>query len=218
MAEFTWSYSSLKQYQNCPKQYHHIRVLRDYKSKETEATIYGKAVHEALELYVKDGQPLAKNYLRFKPIVDKLIDIPGTKYPEYEMALTYNKEPCEFDAEHRWVRGIVDLLIVDGDYAFIVDYKTGSNKYPDPKQLRLMALMAFTHFPDIKKVKAALLFVMHNSIITEEYVRRDMDKSWAVFEQPLKRLESSYDNDKWEPNPTPLCKWCPVKTCEFNKS
>ena len=59
---------------------------------------------------------------------------------------------------------------------------------------------------------------MHNSIITEEYVRRDMDKSWAVFEQPLKRLESSYDNDKWEPNPTPLCKWCPVKTCEFNKS
>jgi len=218
MAEFTWSYSSLKQYQNCPKQYHEIRVLKNYTVKETEAIIYGKAVHEALELYVKENKPLAKNYERFKPIIDTLISIPGDKYPEYEMALTYNKEPCDFDSDDRWVRGIADLVIVDGSHAFIVDYKTGSNKYPDPKQLRLMALMLFTHFPDVQKIKAGLLFVMHNSIITEEYVRRDMDKSWAVFEQPLKRLESSYDNDKWEPNPTPLCKWCPVKTCEFNKS
>ena len=60
MAEFTWSYSSLKQYQNCPKQYHEIRVLKNYTVKETEAIIYGKAVHEALELYVKENKPLAK--------------------------------------------------------------------------------------------------------------------------------------------------------------
>jgi len=218
MADFTWSYSSLKQYQNCPKQYHEIRILKNYKVKETEAIIYGKAVHEALEFYVKDNKPLPKNYERFKPMVDKLISIPGDKYPEYEMALTYNKEPCAFDNPDRWVRGIADLVIVDGSHAFIVDYKTGSNKYPDPKQLRLMALMLFTHFPDVQKIKAGLLFVMHNSFITEEYLRKDMDKSWAMFEQPLKRLETSYDNDKWQANPTPLCKWCPVESCDFNRS
>jgi hypothetical protein len=218
MANFTWSYSSLKQYQNCPKQYHEIRILKNYKVKETEAIIYGKAVHEALEFYVRDNKPLPKNYERFKPMVDKLISIPGDKYPEYEMALTYNKEPCAFDNPDRWVRGIADLVIVDGSHAFIVDYKTGSNKYPDPKQLRLMALMLFTHFPDIQKIKAGLLFVMHNSFITEEYLRKDMDKSWAMFEQPLKRLETSYDNDKWQANPTPLCKWCPVESCDFNRS
>lgn len=218
MAEFTWSYSSLKQYQNCPKQYYHIRVLQDYQSKETEATIYGKAVHEALELYVKEGQPLAKNYERFKPIVDTLLSIEGDKHTEYEMALTYSKEPCDFESKDRWVRGIADLIIVDGSHAFIIDYKTGSNKYPDPKQLRLMSLMAFTHFPDVQKIKAGLLFVMHNSFITEEYLRKDIDKSWNMFEQPLKRLETSYDNDVWQANPTPLCKWCPVKSCDFNKS
>jgi hypothetical protein len=218
MAEFTWSYSSLKQYQNCPKQYHEIRVLKNYTVKETEAIIYGKAVHEALELYVKENKPLAKNYERFKPIIDTLINIPGDKYPEYEMALTYNKEPCDFDSDDRWVRGIADLVIVDGSHAFIVDYKTGSNKYPDPKQLRLMALMLFTHFPDVQKIKAGLLFVMHNSFITEEYLRKDMDKSWAMFEQPLKRLETSYDNNVWQANPTPLCKWCAVESCDFNKS
>jgi hypothetical protein len=218
MAVFTWSYSSLKEYQNCPKKYHEIRVLKNYTVKETEQMRYGTEVHKALEDYVRDGVELAKNYQRFKPFVDKLISIPGEKYCEYEMALTYNREPCDFKSEDRWVRGIADLVIVDGDYAFIVDYKTGSNKYPDPKQLRLMALMLFTYFPDVQKIKAGLLFVMKNSFVSEEYLRKDMDKSWAMFEQPLKRLESSYDNDKWQANPTPLCKWCPVQSCEFNRS
>ena len=218
MAVFTWSYSSLKEYQNCPKKYHEIRVLKNYTVKETEQMRYGTEVHKALEDYVRDGVELAKNYQRFKPFVDKLISIPGEKYCEYEMALTYNREPCDFKSEDRWVRGIADLVIVDGDYAFIIDYKTGSNKYPDPKQLRLMALMLFTYFPDVKKIKAGLLFVMHNSFVSEEYLRKDMDKSWAMFEQPLKRLETSYDNDKWQANPTPLCKWCPVQSCEFNRS
>ena len=218
MAEYTWSYSALKQYTNCPKQYQEMRVLKNYTVKETEAIIYGKAVHEALELYVKDGKPLPKNYLRFKPMVDTLINIKGDKYPEYEMALTHSKEPCDFHSEDRWVRGIADLVIVDGDTAYVVDYKTGSNRYPDPKQLRLMSLMMFTHFPDIQRVKGGLLFVMKNSFITEEYLRKDMDKSWGMFEQSLKRLDTSYENDTWQANPTPLCKWCSVVSCDFNKT
>ena len=217
MADFTWSYSSLKEYHQCPRKYHEIRVLKNYSTKDTQATIYGKEVHKALEDYVRDGVELAKNYQRFKPFVDKLLAIPGEKYCEYEMALSHNKEPCDFKSEDRWVRGIVDLLIVDGTHAFIIDYKTGSNKYPDPKQLRLMALMTFTHFPDVQKIKAGLLFVMHNSFISEEYLRKDMDKSWSMFEQPLKRLEMSYDTNKWMPVSTPLCGWCPVESCEFHK-
>ena len=216
MTDFTWSYSSLKQYQNCPKQYQEIKVLKNYTVKESEAMIYGKEVHTALEEYVRDNKPLVKNYQRFKGMVDSLVNIKGDKYVEYEMALRFDKTPCDFHDKDRWVRGIADLVIVDGDCAFIVDYKTGSKKYPDPKQLRLMSLMAFTHFPDIQKIKAGLLFVMHNAFVTEEYHRRDMDKSWGMFEQPLKRLENSYETDVWQPNPTPLCGWCSVDSCEFN--
>jgi hypothetical protein len=115
------------------------------------------------------------------------------------------------------VRGIVDLLIVDEDYAFIVDYKTGSNKYPDPKQLKLMALMTFAHFPEVQHIKAGLLFVMHDSFMTEEYKRSDIDKLWNSFHGDLERLKFSYETDAWMPNPTPLCGWCPVKECEYHK-
>jgi CRISPR/Cas system-associated exonuclease Cas4 (RecB family) len=217
MAQYTWSYSALKEYENCPKKYYEIRVAQNYTVIPSEQMIYGTEVHKALEDYVKDGKELAVNYLRFKPAADALIDIPGEKYPEYEMALSRDKTPCDFADSNRWVRGIVDLLIVDGDYAFIVDYKTGSSKYPDPKQLRLMSLMTFAHFPNVNKIKAGLLFVMHGSFVTEEYTRDELDKSWAKFDGPLGRLDNSYDNNVWPPNPTPLCKYCPVKSCDFNR-
>jgi CRISPR/Cas system-associated exonuclease Cas4 (RecB family) len=214
---FTWSFSSLKEYINCPRQYQELKVLKRYEKKATEQMLYGTVVHKACEDYVAEGKPLEKNYLRFKPVLDSLIAIPGTKYPEYQMALTPDKQPCKFGDVGRWVRGIVDLLIVDGDQAFIVDYKTGSNRYPDPKQLKLMALMTFAHFPEVNRIKAGLLFVMHESFMDEEYTRDQMPKLWKYFESDLERLNHSYENDVWQANPTPLCGWCPVKSCEFHK-
>jgi len=214
---FTWSFSSLKEYVNCPRQYQELKVLKRYEKKATEQMLYGTVVHKACEDYVAEGKPLEKNYQRFKPVLDSLVEIPGTKYPEYEMALTPDKQPCAFNDDGRWVRGIVDLLIVDDDHAFIVDYKTGSNRYPDPKQLKLMALMTFAHFPKVKVIKAGLLFVMHESFMSEEYTRDQIPKLWNYFSTDLERLKISYENNIWNPNPTPLCGWCPVKTCEFHK-
>jgi CRISPR/Cas system-associated exonuclease Cas4 (RecB family) len=215
--KFTWSYSALKEYLNCPRQYHEIKVLKNYVKEETDNMRYGKEVHKALEDYVKEGKSLVKNYKRFQPMLDTLLDIEGVKYPEHELALTFDRSPCDFNSKDRWVRGIIDLLIVDGDTAYIVDYKTGSNKYPDPKQLKLMALLTFTHFPEVKKIKAGLLFVMHDSFMPEEYNRDGIDKLWLYFLGDLKRLELSFDNDLWIANPTGLCGWCPVKKCEFHK-
>lgn len=218
MADFTWSYSALKEYENCPKKYYEIRVAQNYTVIPSEKMIYGTEVHKALEDYVRDGVELAKNYQRFKSVVDELIAIPGTKYAEYEMALDKDKKPCEFSDPKRWVRGIVDLLIVDGDTAYVVDYKTGSNRYPDPKQLRLMSLMTFAHFPEVQKVKGGLLFVMHGSFIPETYLRIDIDKSWEKFSSSLQRLDNSLETNTWPANSTPLCRFCPVKSCDFNRT
>lgn len=214
---YTWSYSALKEYTNCPKQYQEIKVLKRVSKKTTTQMTYGTEVHKALEDYVRDDTPLLKNYERFKPVLDALVNIEGVKYPEYRMALDRNKEPCEFDDPNRWVRGIVDLLIVDGDTAHIVDYKTGSNKYPDAKQLKLMAIMAYAHFPELKYIRAGLLFVMHNSFMPESYERSDIDSLWKYFTPDLERLTVSYENDTWMANPTPLCGWCPVSECEYHK-
>jgi CRISPR/Cas system-associated exonuclease Cas4 (RecB family) len=217
MATVKWSFSGLKQYLNCPRQYHEVKVLRNFEIKETEQIRYGKEVHTALEDYVRDGTPLAKNYQRFAKFVDPLIEVPGDKYPEFEMALDRDRKPCAFDNPDYWVRGIADLVIVNNDTAFIVDYKTGSARYPDPKQLKLMALMIFTFFPQVNRIKGALFFIAHDAMVFDAYDREDIPKLWAVFDPLIIRLNAAYQNNLWPANPTPLCGWCPVKVCEFHK-
>lgn len=217
MEPIKWSYSGLKDYVNCPRQYHEVKVLKRFTKTPTKQMLYGTEVHSALEHYVKDGTPLAKNYQKFQKQLDPLRDMEGIKFPEHRMALTADKQPCSFGSPDYWVRGIADLLVVDGSQGFIVDYKTGNNKYPDLKQLQLMALLMFAHFPQVNHVKGGLLFVMHETFITSEYAKDDEDKLWRDFDPDLERLKISYEKDQWQPNPTPLCGWCPVSTCEFRR-
>jgi hypothetical protein len=183
----------------------------------TEQILYGNQVHKALENYIKDDVPLAENYKRFQNLMDALKEIPGDFHPELRMALNYDKQACKWSAEDCWARGIVDFLVISDGEAYIVDYKTGSNKYPDVKQLKLMALMVFAHYPEVQSIKAGLAFVMHNSFITEDYTRDQIDDLWNSFLPDLARLTHSYENDAWQANPTKLCPWCPVKSCEHFK-
>lgn len=212
-----WSYSGLKDYVNCPRQYYEVKVAKNFTKRPTQQMLYGTAVHKALEDYVGEGKPLEKNYERYQPMLDALLTIEGERLPEYRMAINTELEPCTWGAEDYWVRGIVDLLVLGGDTAYIVDYKTGSAKYPDVNQLKLMSLMTYAHFPNVEHIKAGLLFVAHNTFINEVYHRDQSEDLWKDFLPDLERLKLSYDNDKWPENPTPLCGWCPVTSCQFHK-
>ena len=46
------SYSGIKDYEGCPRRYHEVKILKKFKSKDTEATMYGTAVHKAFEDYI----------------------------------------------------------------------------------------------------------------------------------------------------------------------
>jgi hypothetical protein len=53
---FTWSFSALKEYVNCPRQYHEVKVLKRYEKKVTQQMTYGTEVHKACEDYVGQGR------------------------------------------------------------------------------------------------------------------------------------------------------------------
>ena len=52
MKQIQWSYSGLKDYVNCPRQYHEVKVLKRFTKKPTQQMLYGTEVHTALENYV----------------------------------------------------------------------------------------------------------------------------------------------------------------------
>ena len=218
MKKPAWSHSSLKDFEGCQRRYQEVKVLKNYPFTETEATRYGNQVHEALEMYVKEGTPIPTQYAQFQPVVDALLNKSGHKLAEYEMALTSDLLPTSWKADNVWVRGIADLLIVDDENltAWVADYKTGNNKYPDRDQLVLMSIMVFAHFPHIRRVNSALLFLVKNDFVKMTMTSDEAKKHWWGYRERYARLEASFANDVWNPNQTPLCGWCPVKTCEFN--
>ena len=218
MAKISWSYSSLKTFQQCPKKYYHLKVAKDFKDQDSTATIYGKEVHKAAEEYIRDGTPIPAKFKYIEETIEALNKIPGEKYCELQMGLTVNLEPTEFLADDTWWRGIVDLLIVNGEEAYVVDYKTSKNaKYADTKQLDLVAAALFTHFPQLITIKSALMFV-----ISKDFIKKDHESMFRTayiehFNFDLMRIETAMKTNVWNAVSSPLCPYCPVKTCHNYK-
>jgi len=218
MPTVTWSHSSLKDYEGCARRYHEVKVLKNFPFVENEATRYGTQFHKAAEDYIKDGTPIPPQFLFAKDMLDALIAKPGRKLCEQQMALTANLKPCDWKSKDVWVRGIADLLILDDDNltAWVVDYKTGNNKYPDREQLKLMSIMVFAHHPHIRKINSALLFVVKDDMVKISMTYDQAEGEWWQYRQRVARIEQAHDTDVWNPKPSPLCPWCPVKTCEHH--
>jgi len=170
-------------------------------------------------LHIRDGVPIPEKYSFLTPVLDVLKAIPGEKHCEYKMGLTADLEPCDFfDKANVWYRGIADLIIIDGGLAHIIDYKTGkSAQYADTKQLELMALCVFKHFPQVERVKAGLAFVVCEEFVKAKYAKDEAPQKWITWLQETNKLEAAHTNDVWNAKPNFTCrKFCPVKDCEHN--
>ena len=217
--KYTWSYSSINLFQQSPQKYYRLRIKKDIVEPPQEHLLYGTAVHAAAEEYVRDGTPIPAKYAFIKEQLDALVKIKGAKYCEYEMGLNKNLQPCGFKAEDVWWRGIADLIIINGSKCFLVDYKTSkSSKYADTKQLELLSLAIFKHFPQVKKIKAGLLFLVVNDFVTREYENDEgKGKAWLQWLDATHTLETCMAVDVWNAKPNFTCKnFCPVIDCIHN--
>ena len=210
-----WSYSSIKTFDQCAKKYFHLKVVKDVKDEPGEAADYGTAVHEAAELFIKHGTPIPEKFAFMRPIVEPLAKKKGTKATEIKLGVTSDMKPCGFFDKNVWYRGIADLLILNGSEAWLIDYKTGKNaKYADMKQLDLLAGAIFIHYPEVETIKSALLYVVSQDMPRKIHHRQHLPTYMGVFDTQLDQLEAAMEHGVWNANPSGLCGWCPVETCE----
>tara|TARA_R110002096_G_scaffold237228_2_gene427969 strand:+ start:2064 stop:2729 length:666 start_codon:yes stop_codon:yes gene_type:complete len=216
----SWSYSRIKAFEQCPKQFYHLKVAKDYSEPVTSAMSYGTAFHRAAEEYVRDNKSLPDKFSYAQGGLDSLKAKPGDKLCEIKMGLTEDLDPCKFFDKNVWWRGIADLIILDGPLAWVVDYKTGkSARYADKGQLELMALAVFKHFPDVDTIKAGLVFFVARSLIKDTYTRDMMPVLWDKWLGNYKLMEAAHDSDTWNARPSGLCKrHCVVLECVHNGS
>jgi hypothetical protein len=216
-----WSYSSIKTFAQCPKKYYHLKVAKDVTDKPNAAALYGEQAHKAAEDYVAKGTPIEPKFHPMKAIAEVLNAMPGEKFPEMRMGIKKvdgGYEPSSFTAPDVWWRGIADLVIINGEKAKLVDYKTGKNaKYADVKQLDLMAGALFVLRPELKVVKSALAFVVSNDFISKNHTADLRDSYLGVFDKDLDALETAHQSGVWNARSSGLCGYCPVTSCPHYK-
>jgi hypothetical protein len=212
-----WSYSSLTAFETCPRRFYLTRVSKEVVEGDTEATLWGKTVHTALEHRIRDGKPMSDLLRKYEPIAARIAAMSGEVTTETPICLTESFKQTGWTSKDAWVRGIVDLTVKKDDKVLMLDWKTGKRKH-DSDQLKLFAGMAFAVDPEVKEVTTGFVWLKENKTDKEKYYRDDVPTIWQHFIPRVRRLDAAHSNNNWPAKPSGLCRsWCPVgrNLCEF---
>lgn len=209
-----WSYSSLTRFETCPYQYHQTKVVNAVIEEETEPQRWGKIVHEALEVRVRDGTPLPEGVAKYEPLAAMFDGKPGVTC-EKQYLLDEKLRPVD-NKEDAWCIGIIDVERLTKNTAHLYDWKTGK-KRPDSNQMQLYSGLVMQHNEAIKVVKNTYVWLLSmEEPTTEKFTRDDLPAIWQNFIPRVNRLEQAYEKDKWPCRPSGLCRgWCPVRHCKY---
>jgi hypothetical protein len=154
----------------------------------------------------------------YEKMAKLITDNPGEKIVEKQMSINESLRPTGWFADDAWCRGIVDVGVINGSRALLLDYKTGKRK-PDLTQLKLFAGLAFASFPDLEVINTGFVWLKHGTIDKKEYTRKEVPMIWQEFIPRVQRMQRAYDEDKFPPKPSGLCRnYCsvPKHKCEYS--
>jgi PD-(D/E)XK nuclease superfamily len=218
-----WSHSSLAGFDTCARQYEEIKVLRNYQDAKNAASLWGDKFHKIAEGYigakVASGQAvLTSDTEQYRAYLDKFAARPGRTLVEQEYGLDIQLRPCAFLGPDVWMRGVIDVLNIDGTVANVDDHKTGKNRKKDQQQLIIFALLTFYHHPEVMCCHTAFHWLQFgpDAVDRETYYRHDMGWMWDTLVPKLRDYRDAFHRGVFPAKPSGLCKkHCAVDSCEY---
>ena len=210
-----WSHTFLRDYQNCQHKSFRRFVLRDLPFESTEAMEEGKRVHEALARRIGKGTPLPGSMRGYEPVCS-LFD-GRVCYTELKLGIDRSRLSCGFFDDQVYGRGIIDLAVIDRERrrAMLVDWKTGKPR-EDNLELKLQAVLLAARYPYLERI-AGHLFWTRTMRPGPMYDLSDIEATWEEVQRSMHEVERSFRLDDWPKDENPLCGWCPVLDCEYNR-
>jgi hypothetical protein len=210
---FTWSYSQLTSFETCPKKHYHSNVIKDFTEPPSTAMTWGSQVHDALDKRISKGHRLRNGLDMYEPLCAKLDKLKGQVITEKKLCLTEGLTPTGYFEDDSWLRAVLDVVVLQGKKALIIDWKTGKRK-PDNDQLLLFAGVAFAQWPEIEEVETQFVWLKDKSFDKDTFIRSDESMIWSEFLPRVERYKEVWDTNNWHERPSGLCRgWCPVHTC-----
>jgi hypothetical protein len=211
-----WSYSRLSSFEQCPKKFWHLSVQKDFKEGESESMRYGKRVHKAIEQRIRDGAPLPADLKYLEPVVAKFANASGDKEVEQQLAINNEFQPTGWFAKDAWGRAIIDLAIVNGSKAVLVDWKTGKIS-DDFTQQRVAACLFFVFHPEVQDIDLMYYWIKDKKPTVESLNREDSKHVWSAFLRRVRKYTVAHEQTDFPARPSGLCRnHCPVKSCPHN--
>ena len=218
---FSWSWSQLKNWRDCPKRYYHVDVLRDVKREESEQLKAGNIVHKVLEQRIGQGTvlPLAyQPYERFTVLFDQMRELGWEVAVERKLAFDRNFDSTDYHWKNQdaWYRCKVDVLAIHPNRkaAIAYDWKTGKVNQ-ESQQLALNAQAVMVHHPYVERVSTRYVWLKDKALGTPEvYGQTELTRVWNALWPELKMLEEAHKTTSFPAKPGGLCKeYCPVTSC-----
>lgn len=209
-----FAHTNLASFELCPKQFQHKYVLKDLpKEAPSPALLEGRNAHQAFEDRLKNLTPLPKAFASYEPYC--LVLEPYKPQPEMSLAMTIDGQPTGFWDKGAWLRGKIDLPLVQEPNAVLLDWKTGK-KREDPDELEIFGLLFRANFPLVKQVSGYYIWLKEGKVGQ----MHDLSSFAEKFEQVRKRterVEAAIKADFFPPIESWACSFCPVRTCHLNR-
>lgn len=214
-----FSHSQIDKFKNCPWSWKRIYQDKNVQSTESEATLWGTTVHEAVENFLLHGTPLPNNVqqaygAQFATYLPWWGAKPGLEIePHYGIDIDGN----HIDPEHPycWAHGYIDVMARDRWQAWIGDWKTGKSKFKST-QLQLYSAFVFAAYPEVTHINTGYFRLQHNMVDNATYVRDQAEALLRPYAALYTHLTSAIANNYFPKRAGVLCGWCDVRDCENN--
>lgn len=207
-----FSYTMLHTYDNiCPYQAAQRYVYKVIPFQETEAMRHGNEVHAAMQKRVGRGTPLPATmpYESFALPLDSR----GARC-EQQIGVTKDGKATGFFDADVYFRCKIDVNIVKGPTAYLLDYKTGKVR-EEPFELECQAVALHAKNPGLTKVIGQYAWLASNRLGPMHDVSYT-GRTWQRIRQLGDQIETDRRMGSFEKREGPLCGWCPCMDCEFN--
>jgi hypothetical protein len=178
--------------------------------------MYGERIHTFLENRLK-GAGLPVEVEQYEPLCQSVERLAkrGELFIEHELVLNDNLTPTGWWDADAWLRSKLDVFVIVGDDAVVMDWKTGKRK-ADNFQMELFAAQVFKHYPEVQRVKTSLVWLKTMEMDTELFTRLDMNAVWAEVMKRIQRIQDAYEHSNWPARPSGLCRYCPCRhDCDY---
>lgn len=216
--EKAWSYSALDSFETCPKKHWHTRVFKDFIEPEGVALRWGKKVHKAFELRIKDGAALPPELMGYEKLMQRFAAQAEGALVTTEEQIAVTRDFCKVTwfGKDVWLRAVIDLCIIKGTRAVIVDWKTGKPS-DNFDQLELAAALLMTMQPQIKITTCAFVWTKVGQVSYRTFKQAGVPALWQGYIERLTVFNGAFAQNHWPAKPNSLCKrWCPVTICQHN--